>query len=103
MSGGTAGETNQANATATLTFNGTGATWISYLCTCTAGLSDVYVDGVYMGQVDTNSATTKPQAPVFTVSNLPEGTHALKILVTGQYDRAGNTAYVVVDAFDITP
>ena len=103
VSGGTAAESNQTNATATLTFKGTGVTWISYLCTCTAGLSDVYVDGVFMGQVDTYSATTTPQAPVFTASGLPEGTHTLKILITGQYDRQGGSAYVVMDAFDVKP
>jgi hypothetical protein len=52
--------------------------------------------------VDTYAANPQPQAPVFSVSNLPSGTHTLKITVTGQYDPAGSTAYVLVDAFDVT-
>jgi len=102
VSGGTAAESNQANATATLTFTGTGVTWIGYKCSCAAGIADVSVDGGTATQVDNYSATTQPQAPVFSVSNLPKGTHTLKITVTGTYDPNGSTAYVVVDAFDVT-
>lgn len=101
VSGGTAAESNQANATATLTFSGTGVTWIGYKCGCAAGIADVSVDGGAATQVDNYSATTQPQAPVFSVSNLPKGTHTLKITVTGTFDRNGSTAYVVVDAFDV--
>ncbi|MGE5624316.1 MAG: Ig-like domain-containing protein [Bacillota bacterium] len=103
VSGGTAAESNQANATVTLTFKGTGVTWIGYKCTCASGYADVSVDGGPATQVDGYSATTEPQAPMFTASNLLEGTHTLVITVTGQYDRQGDTAYVVVDAFDVTP
>ena len=102
VSGGTAAESNQANATATLTFSGTAVTWIGYKCSCAAGIADVSVDGGPPSQVDNYSATTEPQAKVFTVSNLPKGTHTLKITVTGTFDRNGSTAYVVVDAFDVT-
>ncbi|MGE5624314.1 MAG: Ig-like domain-containing protein [Bacillota bacterium] len=102
VSGGTATESNQANATATLTFSGTGVTWIGYKCGCAAGIADVSVDGGAPTQVDNYSATTEPQAKVFSVSNLPKGTHTLKITVTGTFDRNGSTAYVVVDAFDVT-
>jgi hypothetical protein len=102
LSGGSAHESNTANSTATLTFTGTGVTWISYRCTCTAGISQVSVDGGAPTQVDTYAANPQPQAPVFSVSNLPSGTHTLKITVTGQYDPAGSTAYVLVDAFDVT-
>lgn len=102
VSGGTATESNQANATATLTFSGTAVTWIGYKCSCAAGIADVSVDGGTPTQVDNYSATTQPQAPVFSVSNLPSGTHTLKITVTGTFDRNGSTAYVVVDAFDVT-
>ncbi len=102
VSGGSAAESNQANATATVKFTGTGITWIGYKCGCAAGFANVSVDGGAPTQVDNYSATTQPQAPVFSVSNLPKGNHTLKITVTGTYDRNGQTAYVVVDAFDIT-
>lgn len=102
VSGGTAAESNQAGATATLTFNGTQVSWIGYRCSCAAGIADVSVDGGGPTEVDTYSAVTQPQAVVYTSPTLPAGTHTLSITVTGEYDPAGNTAYVVVDAFDVT-
>ena len=102
VSGGSAAESNQANATATVAFTGTGITWIGYKCGCAAGIANVSVDGGAPTQVDNYSATTQPQAKVFTVSNLPSGNHTLKITVTGDFDRNGQTAYIVVDAFDVT-
>ena len=102
LSGGSAHESFTANSTATFTFTGTGVTWISYTCGCTAGISEVSVDGGAPTQVDTYSANPQPQAAVFSVSNLPRGTHTIKITVTGNMDPAGNSAYVLVDAFDVT-
>lgn len=102
VSGGTAAESNQAGATATLTFNSTQVSWIGYRCSCAAGIADVSVDGGGPTEVDTYSAVTQPQAVVYTNPTLPAGTHTLSITVTGEYDPAGNTAYVVVDAFDVT-
>lgn len=101
-SGGTADETSQANATVSLTFNGTKVTWISYLGPNAAGIATVSVDGKAVGQVDTYSSTVQYQAPVYTASNLAPGTHTITITITGKYDPAGNSAYVVVDAFDVT-
>lgn len=102
VSGGTAIESNQANATATLSFTGTQVSWIGYRCACAAGFAEVSVDGGTPVQVDNYSATTQPQAVVFTSPALLRGNHTLTITVTGQYDRAGNSAYVVVDAFDVS-
>ena len=102
VSGGTAVETNQTGATATLTFTGTAVTWISYTSPDTAGIASVSVDGGPATQVDTYTATVTPQAKVYTASGLAKGTHTLKITVSGNFDRSGNSAYVVVDAFDVT-
>ncbi len=103
VSGGTAIESNQAGATATLSFSGTGVDWIGYRCTCASGFAQVSVDGGAPVEVDNYSGVTQPQAVVFSANGLPRGKHTLKITVTGDYDRAGETAYVVVDAFDISP
>ena len=102
VSGGTAIESNQANATATLKFTGTRVSWIGYRCACAAGIAEVSVDGSPYVEEDTYSAVTEPQAVVYTSPSLQRGTHTLQIEVTGSYDRAGNSAYVVVDAFDVT-
>jgi len=102
LSGNTAHESFTANSTATFTFTGTGVTWISYKCACTAGIAEVSVDGGTPTQVDTYAANAQPQAPVFSVNGLPRGTHTIKITVTGNMDPAGNSAYILVDAFDVT-
>ncbi len=77
--------------------------WIGYRCTCASGFAQVSVDGGAPVEVDNYSGVTQPQAVVFSANGLPRGKHTLKITVTGDYDRAGETAYVVVDAFDISP
>ena len=102
LSGGSAHESYTANSTATLTFTGTGVTWISYKCACTAGIAEVSVDGGTPTQVDTYAANPQPQAPAFSVSGLAPGTHTITITVTGNMDPAGNSAYILVDAFDVT-
>lgn len=102
VSGGSAHESNTIGSTASLVFIGTGITWISYLCTCTAGIANVYVDGKFTASVDTYAPTPQAQVPVFTVNNLSPGPHIITIEVTGQYDPRGQTAYVMVDAFDVT-
>ena len=102
LSGGSAHEAYLPGSTASFTFVGTGVTWISYRCTCTAGISNVYVDGKFAATIDTYAPSPQPQAPVFSVSNLAPGPHEITIEVTGNYDPAGQTAWVVVDAFDVT-
>ena len=102
LSGGSGHESNTMGSTATLVFTGTGVTWISYICSCEAGISNVYIDGKFAGSVDTYSPTPQAQVPVFTASDLVPGVHILTIEVTGQYDPRGQTAYVMVDAFDVT-
>lgn len=102
LSGGTGHESGMIGSTASLVFTGTGVTWISYLCACEAGISNVYVDGKFAASVDSYAPTPQAQAPVFTVANLTPGVHILTIEVTGQYDPRGQTAYVMVDAFDVT-
>jgi hypothetical protein len=103
LSGGSGHEANMVGSTATLVFTGTGVTWISYTCSCEAGISNVYIDGKFAATVDTYSPTPQAQVPVFTASNLTPGVHILTIEVTGQYDPRGETAYVMVDAFDVMP
>jgi len=103
LSGGSGHEANMVGSTATLVFTGTGVTWISYTCSCEAGISNVYIDGKFTATVDTYSPTPQAQVPVFTIANLTPGVHILTIEVTGQYDPRGQTAYVMVDAFDVTP
>ncbi|MGE5625135.1 MAG: beta strand repeat-containing protein [Bacillota bacterium] len=102
LSGGSAFQSNTANATATLKFTGVAVTWISYRSSETAGIAEVSVDGGAATQVDTYASSPQAQAPVFTASGLKQGPHTLTITVTGRNDPAGTAAYVVLDAFDVT-
>ncbi|MBI4611886.1 MAG: S8 family serine peptidase [Candidatus Rokubacteria bacterium] len=102
LSGGTAVIAEESGARATFSFTGTAVSWIGYRYPG-AGIARVYVDGNFMGEVDTYAPSHEPQAVVFTASGLPRGTHALTVEVTGTMNPAAGTDWVVVDAFDVTP
>ena len=96
---------------AVFTFNGTGVNWIGGRGPL-GGVANVYVDGVFEGQVDTFAPLGETQVPLFISSVLPAGIHALAIEVTGTKSAASScdpaTAVpscfiVIVDAFDVTP
>src|SRR5206468_5355030 len=104
FSSGTAGSSDVAGATATLTFSGTGVSWIGLKCSV-CGIATVSIDGGAATSVDTAgpAAVGSPglaSEPVFTVSGLAAGAHTLVITVTGTTTTSG--AHIVVDAFDVT-
>jgi hypothetical protein len=99
---GTASLSTTAGARAEFTFTGTSVTWISFRGPG-AGMADVALDGASLGRVDLYSATEQVRAPVFTATNLANGSHTLRIDVTGLNNAASTGALVVVDAFDTTP
>lgn len=99
---GSAAESNEAGARATLSFTGTGVSWICY-CYDGGGIAHVYMDGTFVGEVDTYSPTVKQQSVVFTDLGLPRGAHTLTIEVTGRNNPAASAPWIVVDAFDVTP
>jgi len=98
-SGGSAALTNARGATATVTFTGTGITWIGVLDPW-AGIAIVYLDGT-MNTVDTYGSSTLYQQPVFKVSGLANGPHTLTINVPHTRDPNGQGSWVWIDAFDI--
>jgi hypothetical protein len=99
---GTASLSSTAGARAEFTFTGTSVTWIGFRGPG-AGMADVSLDGASLGRVDLYAATEQLRAPVFTAANLVDGTHKLRIDVTGLQNPAATGAVVVVDAFDTTP
>ncbi|PYS94722.1 MAG: hypothetical protein DMF50_11690 [Acidobacteria bacterium] len=101
LSGGTIVESTVTNDTATLAFNGTGVSWISFKATW-AGIAQVYLDGVLKATVDAWAPAEQAQAVLYTASGLPAGSHTLMIKVTGTWNAAGCCAGIVVDAFDVT-
>jgi hypothetical protein len=109
FSGGTILASNQTAATATFAFTGTAVNWIGVKCNV-CGIAVVSIDG----GVPTVVNTFGPAAPgsltsevVFSTSGLAPGvTHTLVITVTGvgvaiPWFLTGS-AYVAVDAFDVT-
>ena len=100
FSGGTVTSATDVGSLATVTFTGTGITWIGYSDPW-SGIAKVSVDGVPNAMVDTYSATAQSQANLFTVSGLAAGTHALTIEVTGTHDSSSGGNWIWLDAFNV--
>jgi hypothetical protein len=100
VSGGTGIESNTAGSTAALSFSGTGVSWIGFRAPW-AGIAEVFLDGALKATVDGYSPASQPQAVMYSATGLPDGAHTLTIRVTGTWNPAGESAWVVVDAFDI--
>ena len=98
-SDGVAALTNERGARASITFNGTGITWIGALDQYN-GVAQVYLDGT-LNTVDTYAPNTKYQQPLFVARGLAAGSHTLSVEVL--HTRDGNTSgsWVWIDAFDI--
>ncbi len=101
-SGGTILMCMDANAKATLTFSGTGVSWIGYKDEW-SGIANVYVDGVLKATIDTYASPAQAQATQYSISNLPAATHTLTIQVTGTQNSASGGSWIWVDAFVVTP
>jgi len=99
-SGGTATTSKQPGAQATITFTGTGISWIGAFGFQT-GIARVTLDGT-VTRVNTYSPTEHIQAQVFTQRGLADGPHSLTIEVTGEQDPASMSPLIVVDAFEVT-
>jgi hypothetical protein len=101
-SGGTAAVSNAASARATLSFSGTGVSWIGFRGPQT-GIARVFLDGAPVEPpVDTFATTEQVQVVLFTRTGLASGTHTLAIEVTGTKNAASTDTFIVVDAFDVT-
>jgi len=67
MSGGTAGLAMDSNSSATVTFTGTGITWVGYRDQW-SGIAKVYVDGVLRTEaVDTYMEAQQAQSPAWKI------------------------------------
>jgi len=104
-SGGNAMESMAPGAQATFTFTGTAVAWLG-MRGPDSGIARVFVDGVFVSQVDMFARSYEVHVPVFNARNLSNSSHTLTIQVTGQKNtdsQAATTPYamVVVDAFDV--
>jgi len=97
--GGMAYLTNFKGATATLSFTGTGITWIGVLDPY-SGIAQLYLDGT-PNTVDTYGPATLYQQPLFSVHGLAPGTHTLSIEVLHRRDGDTSGSWIWINAFDI--
>jgi hypothetical protein len=99
---GSAAESATPGARATFTFTGTSVSWIGGRGTVT-GIARVFLDDVFVDEIDTYSPTEAPQKTVFTLRGLSAGTHTLTIEVTGLKNAGSGDIWILVDAFDVIP
>lgn len=87
-----------AGARVTFTFTGTSVSWIG-LRKLSTGLADVYLDGVFVKQINTYLPPPMEayQTTVFRADGLANGPHTLTI------EAASTGGFLVMDAFDVRP
>ena len=82
-SGGAARLSMESGARAIFSFNGTGASWISYRDQW-SGFAKVYVDGVLKQEIDTYASPAAAQYKMYSIAGLNDGAHTLTIEVEGR-------------------
>jgi len=96
---GMAALTNTRGARVSITFTGTGITWIGVV-DAWSGLANVYVDGA-LKILDTYSEISRYQNPMWTVRGLSPGPHTMSIEVLHERGPGTDGSWVWIDAFDI--
>jgi hypothetical protein len=91
-----------ANSRATLTFVGTGVTWITARDPW-SGVGRVYVDGSLVATVDNYAPSTQLGIVGYSIGGLTAGTHTIAIEATGTRNGNAQAAWVWIDAFNVTP
>jgi hypothetical protein len=98
-SGGTAALAQGATARATFAFNGTAARWIGYRDRW-SGIASVYVDGWYVGKVDTYASPSQSQVVLFETDGLPPGDHTLTVEPLQMQNATSGGAWIWIDGFE---
>src|SRR5258706_5565219 len=97
--GGHAVLTNTKGARASITFNGTGISWIG-VADAYAGLATVYLDGT-MQVINTYNPISQYQKVLFRAGGLAPGPHTFSIEITHERGPGTDGSWVWIDAFDI--
>jgi hypothetical protein len=100
-SGGTEMGSNDTGAKATLTFSGTGVSFIGYQDEW-SGIANIYIDGIKQSQIDTYASPAKARASVYSVTGLSSGSHTITVEGTGTKNSSSGGTWIWVDAFDVT-
>jgi hypothetical protein len=102
LSGGSAALSTDAGSRATLTFTGTGVSWITEHDPW-SGIGRVYIDGTPVATVDNYASSTQLGVVGYSTSGMPAGTHTITIESTGTRNGSAQAAWVWIDAFNVTP
>ncbi|TLM70150.1 MAG: tandem-95 repeat protein, partial [Actinobacteria bacterium] len=100
FSGGTARYASGTGKSVTATFTGVGIDWIGAKTT-SSGKARVYLDGALVATVDSYSNVSRFGEVLYSVSDLPEGAHVLRIETTGSKASASTGTNVWIDGFDV--
>ena len=98
-SGGSYSADVGTSAAVAFEFTGTSVTW-KYTKNSACGIANVYIDGVFKGQVDQYSSLPTPvyQAST-TFSGLANATHVLLVVNSKTKDSGSSNTFLTVDAF----
>jgi Big-like domain-containing protein len=101
---GTVATSDVSGSQVTFTFTGTAVSWIGCRKS-TTGIARVFLDGAFVAEIDTYEAPPIEgyQTTILSLTGLAAGNHTLTIEATGRKNPAADSAYVVVDAFDVIP
>lgn len=99
-SGGNVAMAMDAGARVSVSFDGTGVSWLAYRDEW-SGIARVYVDGELKSTIDGYLSPSKAQATLYAVSDLERGIHTLAIEATGTRNESSKGSWVWLDAFDV--
>ncbi|TLM67721.1 MAG: tandem-95 repeat protein, partial [Actinobacteria bacterium] len=100
FSAGTARYASGTGKSVTATFYGTGIDWVGARTT-SAGRARIYLDGALVATVDLYASNNRFGEVLYSVSDLPEATHTLRIETTGSKTSASTGTNVWIDCFDV--
>ncbi|KUO16493.1 carbohydrate-binding protein [Streptomyces dysideae] len=91
--------TNGSGNSAEYSFSGTGIRYLS-MKQPNMGKVDVYLDGsLAQAGIDAYAATVTKQVPLFEKTDLPAGSHTIKIVCTGTKNASSSSTVCALDAF----
>jgi hypothetical protein len=98
VSGETFHRTETPGASASLTFHGTGVSLISAKADGW-GIADIYIDGAKVESVDCYDTAALWQQTIFSVTDLADGVHTIKVVCSGEKNAASVGYRIGIDAF----
>jgi hypothetical protein len=102
LSGGAAALATDTGARASLSFTGSGVSWLTYQDQW-SGVARVYVDGELKTMIDNYASPARAGVAAYSIGGLGSGTHNITIEATGSRNSSSQASWVWVDAFDVVP